>query len=48
MTYEYEIVAADGTLVAAARTVLVRFDYRAGKSVPIPETMKEWLSRKLV
>ena len=48
LTYEYEIVAADGTLVAAARTVVVRFDYRAGKPVPIPDAMKEWLSRRLV
>ena len=48
LTYEYEIVAADGTLVAAARTVVVSFDYRAGKPVAIPDSLKEWLGRKLV
>jgi acyl-CoA thioester hydrolase len=48
MTYEYEIVAADGTVVAAARTVVVHFDYRSNVPVPIPEAMKAWLSRQLV
>ena len=48
LTYEYEITAADGALVAAARTVVVSFDYRAGRPVPISEALKEWLSKKLV
>ena len=48
MTYEYELAAAGGELVAAARTVVVSFDYRAGRPVPIPDALKEWLSRKLV
>ena len=48
MTYEYEITAADGVLVAAARTVVVSFDYRAGTPVPISDALKQWLSRKIV
>lgn len=40
-SYDYEIVeAADGRLVAAARTVQVWFDYATGKSVPIPEQVR--------
>jgi acyl-CoA thioester hydrolase len=48
LTYEYELVAADASLVAAARTVVVSFDYRAGKPVVIADTLKEWLGRKLI
>ena len=48
LTYEYEIVGADAALIAAARTVVVSFDYRAGRPVPIPDALKDWLSRKLV
>ena len=46
-TYEYEIVDAADTLISNARTVIVRFDYAAGRSVPISEEMKEALTRKL-
>jgi acyl-CoA thioester hydrolase len=44
-TYEYEIVAAGGALVAAAKTVIVRFDYAAGRPVPISEEIKAALTR---
>ena len=47
-TYEYEIVDATDTLIANARTVIVRFDYAAGRSVPISEEMKETLTRSLI
>ena len=36
-TYEYQIVGPSGDVVANARTVIVRFDYAAGKPVPISE-----------
>jgi acyl-CoA thioester hydrolase len=47
-TYEYEIVDATETLIANARTVIVRFDYAAGRSVPISDEMKEALTRNLI
>lgn len=39
-TYEYEIRDAGGAMVATAKTVIVRFDYAAGKPVPITEEVK--------
>ena len=47
-TYEYEIVDAADALIAAARTVIVRFDYAAGRPVPISEEIKEALTRNLL
>jgi acyl-CoA thioester hydrolase len=47
-TYEYEIVDEAGNLVAAARTVIVNFDYAAGNPKPLPEEMKQALSRRLL
>ena len=44
-TYEYEIRDASNALIATARTVIVRFDYAAGKPVPISEELKEALTR---
>jgi len=44
-TYEYEIHDGAGALVATARTVIVRFDYAAGKPVPISEELKAALVR---
>ena len=44
-TYEYEIVDASNAVIATARTVIVRFDYAAGKPVPISEELKEALTR---
>ena len=44
-TYEYEIVDAQGQLIASARTVLVRYDYAAGKPVPISDELKQVLTR---
>jgi acyl-CoA thioester hydrolase len=44
-TYEYEVVdLTDHTLVAAAKTVQVWFDYDAGRSVPISDELKAVLS----
>jgi len=45
-TYEYEIVDAAGELVAAAKTVIVRFDYAAGRPVPISDEIKQALVRR--
>ena len=47
-TYEYEIVNAAGALIAGARTVIVRFDYAAGRPVPISDEIKEALTRSLI
>jgi acyl-CoA thioester hydrolase len=47
-TYEYEIADAAGALVAEARTVLVRFDYSAGRPVPLTDDLKTLLSRNLL
>ena len=47
-TYEYEIADASGPLVAEARTVLVRYDYAAGRAVPLTDDLKTLLSRPLV
>lgn len=44
-TYEYEIVDAHRQLIASARTVLVRYDYAAGKPVPISDELKQVLTR---
>jgi acyl-CoA thioester hydrolase len=44
-TYEYEIRNASSAVIATARTVIVRFDYAAGKPVPISEELKEALTR---
>jgi acyl-CoA thioester hydrolase len=46
-TYEYEIVEASGSIVATAKTVVVSFDYAVGKPVPIPEGLRQALSRPL-
>ena len=44
-TYEYEVVdAANGRLVASARTVQVWFDYDAGRPVPLSDETKRKLS----
>lgn len=47
-TYDYEIVDAGGTLIAQARTVLVRFDYASGRPVPLTEELKQTLTRNLL
>ena len=44
-TYEYEIRDASDALIATARTVIVRFDYAAGKPVPIAGELKDALTR---
>lgn len=45
-TYDYEIVdAADGALMAAARTVIVLYDYAAGRPVPLDDARRSELSR---
>ena len=42
-TYEYEILDEAGALVAAAKTVIVCFDYEAGKPVPISDELRRQL-----
>ena len=42
-TYEYEIAAESGAIVASARTVQVMYDYTAGKPVPVPDAIRERL-----
>jgi acyl-CoA thioester hydrolase len=44
-TYEYEILDQSGALIATAKTVIVRFDYAAGRPVPISEELREALTR---
>lgn len=39
-TYEYEIVDESAALVAAARTVLVMYDYATARPVPIPDGLR--------
>jgi acyl-CoA thioester hydrolase len=46
-TYEYEIVDAGDALIANARTVIVRYDYAAGRPVPLSEEIKQALTRNL-
>jgi acyl-CoA thioester hydrolase len=43
-TYEYEILDAAGELIAAARTVLVRYDYSVGRPVPLSDELKRVLT----
>jgi acyl-CoA thioester hydrolase len=47
-TYAYEILDAQGRTVATARSVVVSFDYAAGKPVPVPDSLREALSRNLL
>jgi len=45
-TYEYEIVdAANARMIAQARTVIVLYDYQAGKPVEIDDARRADLSR---
>jgi acyl-CoA thioester hydrolase len=46
-TYEYEIVSEDGQVVATARTVLVSFDYAAGRPTPVTDVLREALTRQI-
>ena len=46
-TYEYEIVDQSGALIATAKTVIVRFDYAAGRPVPISEELKQALLKEV-
>ena len=46
-TYEYEIVDAADTLIANARSVIVRYDYAAGRPVALSEEIKDALTRDL-
>ena len=46
-TYEYEIVDAADTLIANARSVIVRYDYAAGRPVALSEEIKSALKRDL-
>lgn len=42
-TYDYEIVSDRGATIAAARTVLVMYDYTANRPVPVPDSIRERL-----
>ena len=45
-TLKYQIVqAASEALVAVGSTVMVSYDYTAGKSVPLPDAARELLER---
>ena len=45
-TLKYQIVeATSGALVAVGSTVMVSYDYPAGKSVPLPDAARELLER---
>jgi acyl-CoA thioester hydrolase len=45
LTFSYEIQDVDhGQVLASAETVLVAYDYRAGKSMPIPEAWRAKIS----
>jgi acyl-CoA thioester hydrolase len=45
-TLKYEIAqATSGALVAVGSTVMVSYDYSAGKSVPLPDAARELLER---
>jgi acyl-CoA thioester hydrolase len=43
--FEYEIVQADGRVVADGKSVQVSFDYRAQKSIPVPESFRAKVER---
>jgi acyl-CoA thioester hydrolase len=45
-TYQYEIADAAGDLVAAARTVLVMFDYAANRPMAIPDDIRAQLAAR--
>ena len=38
------VIAADGRVVAEAKSVLVSFDYESGRSVELPESWREALA----
>jgi acyl-CoA thioester hydrolase len=42
-TYEYEVVDRQGRTVAAAKSVLVMYDYEAGRPVPVPDGIRQKL-----
>jgi acyl-CoA thioester hydrolase len=44
---EYAVArAGDEALLATARSVLVRFDYKLGRSVPVPEEFRQLVARR--
>jgi acyl-CoA thioester hydrolase len=44
-TYDYEIVGEGERVVALAKTVLVMYDYAAGKPVPVSDEIRRKLTR---
>ena len=46
--YEYEVISVrDNRLVAIGKTVQVAYNYKANKSVPIPEFFREILVKQM-
>jgi acyl-CoA thioester hydrolase len=46
-TYEYEIASKEGKIIALGKTVQVAYDYKAKKSIPIPDEMRSSLIRQI-
>ena len=46
-SYEYEIADGMGRIVATARSVQVMYDYTAGTPVPVPDYIRELLTRPM-
>lgn len=44
-SYDYEIVDQAGRIVAMAKSVQVMYDYTAGTPVPVPDYIRELLTR---
>jgi len=44
-TYDYEIVDEGGELVATAKSVMVMFDYATNTPVPVPDEIRNKLTR---
>jgi len=43
---EYEVVAVEsGRLIATGKTVMVSYDYQAGKSIPLPDSARALLQQ---
>jgi acyl-CoA thioesterase FadM len=41
------VIAADGRVVAEAKSVLVSYDYERGESVPVPDDLRARLTNEV-